>query len=755
MNAENANRDVAKIAALLSDAGYGPAESWDAAPVAGAGSSRRYYRLTERDSGRTLIGTAGDSPEENEAFVDLAAALSAAGVPTPRVVAVSADSLVYLQTDAGRRSLYDLIAADRREAGTLSDAVRQTCRRVASELPRWQFAAAAAVDWSQCRPVAEASRQVSSWDLNYFKYEFLMVSGAVFDQTRLDADFARLLDELDAPDIPVAFQFRDFQSRNLMAADDGTLTVIDFQAGRRGNAVYDLVSFAGQTRAGFSDEMQRELADAYFESLQSFCPLTRERFDEIVRTTWIFRRLQTLGAYGFRGLVEGKPAFVTPITDTLDALRADSTLRELCPEIAAALDSAARSPRIASLRKKSVAAGKPGRLTIGVTSFSYKKGYPDDPSGNGGGFVFDCRGMENPGRYERYRLLTGRDDAVISFLDSCGEIGPFVLSAQAVVKPTVENYIKRGFSHLEIAFGCTGGQHRSLRSADLMARWLVETYDVDVVLRHREQGIEERLTPAARPRPLKAMVFAAGIGSRLRPLTDRCPKALIDVGGQPMLGRVLAKLRDAGVRTAVVNIHHHAAMVADWLASHDFSPMKVVVSDESDLLLDTGGGLLRALDLMGCDSDVVVHNADILTDFPLAEMIEAHRASGADATLLVDPERESSRRLLFDPATLRMRGWTNTATGAVRPAGLDAADCSRMAFGGVHVLAPSMLRRLKGYRQPTDVFSIMDFYIDSCAAADIRGHIPSAPYAWFDIGRPATLEAARLFAGDGTPTAGV
>lgn len=236
-----------------------------------------------------------------------------------------------------------------------------------------------------------------------------------------------------------------------------------------------------------------------------------------------------------------------------------------------------------------------------------------------------------------------------------------------------------------------------------------------------------------------AMIFAAGLGTRLRPLTDTCPKALIEVGGKPMLQRAIDAARCAGASRIVVNIHHHAPMMRRWLEEH--CP-EAAISDESDQLLDTGGGLAKAGALIGEPDTLLVINADILTDAPLDSLADFRRSTGADVALLAW-DRESSRRLLFD-ASGGMRGWKNMSSGQVRPASLTDADAlTPLAFGGIHAMAPRAIRRLQQYAMGKGAFSITDFYIDCCTELDIRAFTPQAPFTWIDIGRPASLEKAR------------
>lgn len=243
---------------------------------------------------------------------------------------------------------------------------------------------------------------------------------------------------------------------------------------------------------------------------------------------------------------------------------------------------------------------------------------------------------------------------------------------------------------------------------------------------------------------MKALVFAAGLGTRLRPLTDTCPKALVPVAGRPMLDRVIDKLVDAGVDTIVVNVHHHAPMIIRHLEQLKRDGVRILVSDESNLLLDTGGGILNASPLLDGDEPFIVHNADILTDFDIRQMVDRHRQSGADATLLVS-SRPSSRYFLFDKSSGRLEGWTNQKTGEVKPAGADIDNLEHLAFGGVHVLSPSVLRSLADYA-PGPVFSIVPFYVDCCHSLDIAGYRPAAPYRWHDIGSLEKLaEAEKSF----------
>lgn len=232
---------------------------------------------------------------------------------------------------------------------------------------------------------------------------------------------------------------------------------------------------------------------------------------------------------------------------------------------------------------------------------------------------------------------------------------------------------------------------------------------------------------------MRAMVFAAGLGTRLRPMTLDRPKALVEAGGEAMLGHVMHRLVAAGVTEAVVNVHHFPDMVIEYLNRHDNFGIEIHVSDERDLLLDTGGGFLAARRWLdkGDGEPIILHNADIYADIDFRAMADAHSRSGAMATLLVS-DRESSRALLFD-REMRMHGWMNRKTAETKPAGLDVSGLHGLSFNGVHVVSPAIFEPLERFA-PSPKFSITDFYISACKDNDIRGYLYPAAYLWADVG---------------------
>jgi NDP-sugar pyrophosphorylase family protein len=244
---------------------------------------------------------------------------------------------------------------------------------------------------------------------------------------------------------------------------------------------------------------------------------------------------------------------------------------------------------------------------------------------------------------------------------------------------------------------------------------------------------------------MKAMIFAAGIGSRLKPFTDRHPKALVSVGGKPMLGRVIEKIKNAGISEITINVHHFASQITEYLNNNDYG-VNISVSDESKLLLDTGGGIIAASRYLNDTDYVLLHNADILTNFPIKDMIDTHIKSGNDATLLV-ANRNTSRYLLFDDSN-RMRGWINTKTSEIKPSGISTDKHQLLAFGGVHVISKSVLTELNKYANDNNLtnvpFSIMEFYINTCHRLKFGAYFQPNDSQWFDVGRPETLNAAEI-----------
>lgn len=474
-------------------AGCPPKEMIQLSP---SGSNRVYWRIVapEGVSPSSVIGVEGKDKDENRAFMSLCKVFHAGGLPVPQLLFESPDGMSYLQEDLGSLGLFDLLAPAR-ESGTYGPEEREILKRTIALLPAFQHARG--IDFSVCFPESSFSPRTVDFDLNYFKYCFLKPSGLEFNEARLQDDFDRLREALLPSEESDTFMYRDFQARNVMVRD-GQPYMIDFQGGRRGPVHYDLASFVWQARARYPEDLKEELISTYVKALRAYEPVCEADFRARLDLFVLFRTLQVLGAYGFRGLFEGKPHFIKSIPPAMDNVRtllAGGVLAPY-PVLQDVLRRLSELPRFApqTASEPSAPQAEPSPLTIEVFSFSYKKGFPEDRSGNGGGFVFDCRGMHNPGRYDEYKQLTGMDKPVIDFLEQKGEVQDFLKSAYSMVDHHVDCFLARAFDHLSVSFGCTGGRHRSAYCAEHMAAHLKKKYpQAKVFLSHEALNIKKEI----------------------------------------------------------------------------------------------------------------------------------------------------------------------------------------------------------------------------------------------------------------------
>ena len=481
--------------------------------LAGEGSNRCYFRLKEGDF--SLIGVKGENVPENDAFIAISDHFSKKGLPVPKVVAVAEDRLFYLQEDLGDLSLFSFISHGV-STGDFSKEEEAMLLKTISVLPDLQFKGADGLDFSVCYPQPSFDRRSIMWDLNYFKYMFLKPLHIDFSEPKLEDDFERIATDL-LEDASETFLYRDFQSRNVMIKE-GEPFFIDFQGGRRGPVQYDVASFLWQASAHYSQALRQELINTYITSLKQYVEVNELQFRQNLKLCILFRLLQVLGAYGFRGYFERKKHFLESIPPAIQ------NLRELLedggcpyPYMREVLSQLVELPQFVAKPEKPVQRsdgykttdnnpyvshpkdgpatfsrydGK-GPLVVRVFSFSFGKGIPADTSGNGGGYVFDCRSTHNPGRYEPYKKLTGLDEPVIRFLEDDGEILTFLDSVYKLADAHVQRYLQRGFTDLMFCFGCTGGQHRSVYSAQHLAEHINQKFGIEVRLCHREQGISQ------------------------------------------------------------------------------------------------------------------------------------------------------------------------------------------------------------------------------------------------------------------------
>jgi aminoglycoside/choline kinase family phosphotransferase len=444
-----------------------------------SGSYREYCRLA--NSNRSVIGAFNADVKENTAFLSFTNHFRKKGLPVPEVFAVSSDLKKYLLQDLGNVTLFDFLSETRESEG-FSETIVDEYRKVLRVLPRIQIGAGKDMDYSVCYPREAFDKQSMMWDLNYFKYYFLKLAKIPFDEQALEDDFQAFSDYLlSAPSD--FFLYRDFQSRNVMLKDGGVY-FIDYQGGRRGALQYDLASLLYDGKADIPQEIRAQLFKFYIKELKSFIPVNESEFTSYFNGFVLIRIMQAMGAYGFRGFYEKKEHFLKSIPfaiNNLQNLLPELNLPVELPELLNVLQLLTKSETLKEIGQVK------SNLTVRVTSFSYKKGIPADPSGNGGGFVFDCRALNNPGRYTEFKSLTGRDLKVQQFIEQNSEMKLFLKPVMGLVEQSVKNYLERGFSHLSVNFGCTGGQHRSVYAAEKLAAWLRNNYPVNVVLVHREQ----------------------------------------------------------------------------------------------------------------------------------------------------------------------------------------------------------------------------------------------------------------------------
>ncbi len=447
-----------------------------------SGSNRRYFRIV--GTTQTLIGAKGTSIEENKAFWSIAEHFCTRGLPVPKVLAHDKTFSCYLQQDLGDDVLYKVIS-NGREKGRYDENEKALLKKSISLLPAIQFEGAEGFDFSVCYPQPEFDERMIAFDQNYFKYCFLKATGLEFSEIRLDEDFKRMCDVL-MRNSSSTFLYRDFQARNVMIVD-GNPYFIDFQGGRKGPIYYDVASFVWQAKANYSEELKQELIETYIAALQRYIPVDEKYFHNQLRHFVLFRTLQVLGAYGFRGYFEKKPHFLQSVPYAMDNIRGllKTPFKEY-PYLSEILLELTKMKQFTDV-------GLNNKLEVRIYSFAYKKGIPNDISGNGGGYVFDCRGINNPGKFEHFSHFTGRDKEVIDFLEEDGGVSKFLNNAYELADAHVQRYIERKFTSLMFSFGCTGGQHRSVYCAEHLAEHIAKKYDVRVFLFHRELEIEREL----------------------------------------------------------------------------------------------------------------------------------------------------------------------------------------------------------------------------------------------------------------------
>lgn len=453
-------------------------EAEEVLALAANGSNRRYWRMT--GGGRSCIAAWNDDVRENEAFFYYSRALRERGVRVPEVYAVADDRRHYLQQDLGDMTLYAYLYDKRRQGGGFDAEMLALYRRVLDDLAAMQVAGRD-LDFGMAYPRSDFDAQSIQWDLNYFKYYFLKLLHIPFDEELLERDFRTLTQYLLGADCGF-FLYRDFQSRNIMLVE-GEPYYIDFQGGRRGAAQYDVASLLYSAKSDLPEAVRQELLRHYMDCLAARTPLDRADFEGRFYAYVLVRIMQAMGAYGYRGHFERKDYFLASIPLAVANMRMVAEGHPLPIEV----PHLQQVWRAVAESQAGAAAPTVAGLVVTVSSFSYKKGLPQDPSGNGGGYVFDCRALPNPGRYPEYRAYTGMDRPVVEFLEGDEAVERFLAAAEEMVGPSIKRYLERNFTSLTVSFGCTGGQHRSVYCAERLSKWISENFDCEVVTKHREQ----------------------------------------------------------------------------------------------------------------------------------------------------------------------------------------------------------------------------------------------------------------------------
>jgi aminoglycoside/choline kinase family phosphotransferase len=465
-------------------------------PVQGqlGGSGRRIVRLS--DEKNSAIGILYDVREENVAFLEFSRHFRKYGLPVPEIYGEDLNQGAYLEEDFGDTTLFEFLSEHRNDdhSGTaaVSPEAIAAYRKVVAMLPRFQVEAGRDLNYKVCYPRSSFDRQSIAWDLNYFKYYFLRLAGIPFNEQALEDDFSRLTKFLLSASRDY-FLYRDFQSRNIMlrktpgqVPNEAEPFFLDYQGGRKGALQYDIASLLYDAKADLPPDLRQQLLDHYLHTLAGFLDLDRSDFMQFYYAYVYVRIMQALGAYGFRGFYERKEHFLQSVPYALKNLRwllHNVELPIALPTLMEAFKSMVASDKLRGLSSTS----QPDKLTVRVVSFSFHRGLPQDETGNGGGFVFDGRSLPNPGREERFKSLTGKDAAVIDYLDQQESVHQFLASALSLVDASVSAYQSRGFKHLMVSFGCTGGQHRSVYLAEQLAKHLRGKDGLEVVVRHREQ----------------------------------------------------------------------------------------------------------------------------------------------------------------------------------------------------------------------------------------------------------------------------
>lgn len=452
-----------------------------------SGSKRKYVRFKNTNQ-PSVIGVYNPNRSENNTYFYFTQVFRKHDLRVPEVLWQSEDKFYYFIEDVGEHSLFEKIINE----GYTSE-VEKKMEEALKQLVHFQFNAGNEINYEMCYASNTfGAKQIYS-DLLYFKYYFLDMLPVNYQAEELIEELQEWSQEL-ASIRPFGFMYRDFQSRNVLMDERGDLGFIDFQGGMQGFPGYDLASFLWQARAKVPQRLKRKLLNFYYDQLVATAPgmahLNEDAFKKDYLKFVLLRILQTLGSYGYLGLIQKKPHFLASIVPALEQLKEyldEFTTYPNYNELRNVLERIVHDSIIDHFKPKSFSEEHIQKLKINLFSFSYKKGLPVESSEHGGGYVFDCRGVLNPGRLEEYKTKTGKEKEVQTYLENNTLMPEFLEHIKDTVKVSIENYLERGFEQLSISFGCTGGQHRSVYAAEKMKEFIQDKYGVEVNLVHLEQ----------------------------------------------------------------------------------------------------------------------------------------------------------------------------------------------------------------------------------------------------------------------------
>ncbi len=441
-------------------------------PLPVSGSARKYFRLKNKNI--SAVGVFGPEQKENKAFISFSKHFKSIGLNVPEIFVEDLSSNIYLEEDLGDQTLFNIVQSN-------FSAAKEFYKKAIQDLISFQVEGRRKLDYTVCYPRNKFDEQSMRWDLNYFKYYFLKPLNILFDEQKIEDDFislSRFLCEVDDS----YFLYRDFQSRNILI-NNNQLFYVDYQGGRKGALQYDLASLLFDAKADLSNEFKNELLNLYIDSISAKINLSENEFRKYFYGFVLIRILQAMGAYGFRGIFEGKSHFLESIPYALkniEWLLTDSKIGIKLPELEFSFNRIFNNKELQKIQGST----STEKLKVTINSFSYRNKIPNDYSGNGGGFVFDCRGIENPGRQDNFKDLTGLDQPVQEFLEKETTANDFLNNIFEIIDRTLKKYLERNFTNLQINFGCTGGQHRSVFCAKKTAEHLSTNNDIVIDLHH-------------------------------------------------------------------------------------------------------------------------------------------------------------------------------------------------------------------------------------------------------------------------------